>query len=159
MIADILLIAGALGAAFYCMVLSRRLRRFADLESGVGGAVAVLSMQVDDMTKSIRKAETAAGESAARLDELTARSESAARRLELMIAAMHDLPVDTGQTVSPPPGEEAAPSASSAPSAPGREDAPADTVPAAGRDEARAETKKRPQTIFSSRRAFAERAA
>jgi methyl-accepting chemotaxis protein len=88
------MIAGAMGAAFYCMVLSRRLRRFSDLEKGVGGAVAVLSVQVDDMNRTIRQAENAAAESAARLNELTARSEDAARRLELMIAAMHDLPID-----------------------------------------------------------------
>ena len=39
LIADIFLIAGALGAGFYCIVLSRRLSRFTDLENGVGGAV------------------------------------------------------------------------------------------------------------------------
>ena len=49
LIADILLIAGALGAGLYCIVLSRRLNRFTDLEKGVGGAIAVLSAQVDDM--------------------------------------------------------------------------------------------------------------
>lgn len=95
LIADILMISGAMGAAFYCMVLSRRLRKFSDLEQGVGGAVAVLSVQVDDMTKTIEKAEKAAIESADRLNKLTARAETAARKLELMIAAMHDLPVDT----------------------------------------------------------------
>ena len=48
LIADILLVAGALGAGFYCFILGRRLNRFNDLENGVGGAVAVLSAQVDD---------------------------------------------------------------------------------------------------------------
>lgn len=143
LIADIFLIAGALGAAFYCMVLSRRLRRFADLENGVGGAVAVLSVQVDDMNKSIRQAEKAAAESAARLNELTARSESAARRLELMIAAMHDLPAD-------PAGSRAAEAAEPAETAQPAEPAPAEEEPVA---------RKRPLTIFSSRRAFAEKAA
>ena len=108
LIADILMIAGALGAAFYCMVLSRRLRRFADLEKGVGGAVAVLSVQVDDMNKTIRLAEKAAIESAARLNELTARSEDAARRLELMFAAMHDVPLEpaSANAAAPEPAEE-----------------------------------------------------
>ena len=41
LIADILLVAGALGAGLYCHVLARRLSRFNDLENGVGGAVAV----------------------------------------------------------------------------------------------------------------------
>ena len=50
LIADILLVAGAFGAGFYCFILSRRLSRFTDLEKGVGGAVAVVSAQVDDLT-------------------------------------------------------------------------------------------------------------
>ena len=41
LIADVLLAAGAFGAALYCFVLSRRLKRFATLESGMGGAIAV----------------------------------------------------------------------------------------------------------------------
>ncbi|HBT01357.1 MAG TPA: hypothetical protein DEB47_16175, partial [Citreicella sp.] len=56
LIADILLAAGALGAGFYCFVLSRRLTRFTDLEQGVGGAVAVLSAQVDDLTRTLAAA-------------------------------------------------------------------------------------------------------
>ena len=92
LIADILMIAGALGAAFYCMVLSRRLRRFSDLEKGVGGAVAVLAVQVDDMTKTLQKAQVSAAQSSQRLTELTERAEDAARRLELMLASLHDLP-------------------------------------------------------------------
>jgi hypothetical protein len=91
-IADSLLIAGALGAGFYCLVLSRRLRRFNDLEKGVGGAVAVLSAQVDDMTKTLDKAQRAAVSSTGSLDQLTERAESAAKRLELLVASMHDLP-------------------------------------------------------------------
>jgi hypothetical protein len=92
MIADILLVAGALAAALYCLVLSRRLQRFTDLEKGVGGAVAVLSAQVDDMTRALQRAQSAAGTSADSLESLTARAEASARRLELLVAALHDLP-------------------------------------------------------------------
>lgn len=92
MIADILLVAGAIGAGFYCYVLARRLSRFNDLENGVGGAVAVLSAQVDDLTRILRSAQTMAGESTVSLDHLTERAETVARRLELLVAAMHDLP-------------------------------------------------------------------
>ena len=56
-IADIFLGAGALGAAVYCLVLARRLNRFNDLEKGVGGAVAVLSSQVDDLTSALTEAQ------------------------------------------------------------------------------------------------------
>ena len=41
LIADILLVAGALGAGLYCHVLARRLSRFNDLETGVGGEAAL----------------------------------------------------------------------------------------------------------------------
>lgn len=91
-LADILLGAGALGAAIYCIVLSRRLRRFNNLETGMGGAVAVLSAQVDDMTKTLNSARDAAQESARMLTDLTARAEKAASKLELMMASLHDLP-------------------------------------------------------------------
>lgn len=89
---DILLAVGALGAGIYCFVLSRRLRRFNNLENGVGGAVAVLSAQVDDMTKTLEKARKAAMQSSVSLTDLTDRAESAARKLELMMASLHDLP-------------------------------------------------------------------
>jgi hypothetical protein len=92
LIADILLIAGALGAGLYCLVLSRRLRRFTDLENGVGGAIAVLSAQVDDMTRTLKAAQESAAGSATSLGELTGRAEGAANRLELLVASMHDLP-------------------------------------------------------------------
>jgi hypothetical protein len=92
MIADILLVAGALGAAVYCFVLARRLARFNDLETGVGGAVAVLSAQVDDLTKTLASAQATASSSTQSLDGLTDRAESVAKRLELLVASMHDLP-------------------------------------------------------------------
>ena len=75
LIADILLVAGALGAGFYCYILARRLSRFNDLENGVGGAVAVLSAQVDDLSKTLQSAQGAAGESSASLQQLTDRAE------------------------------------------------------------------------------------
>lgn len=91
-IADILLAAGALGAGFYCLILSRRLRRFNDLEKGVGGAVAVLSAQVDDLNKSLQSAQQVSDGSSKALQQLTGRAETVAQRLELMMASMHDIP-------------------------------------------------------------------
>ncbi len=104
MIADILLAAGALGAGFYCFILARRLSRFNDLENGVGGAVAILSAQVDDLTKTLQVAQNAAGESTQSLANLTDRAEHVAKRLELLMASMHDLP-DTKTDVVEPPAE------------------------------------------------------
>lgn len=91
-IADILLAAGALGAAAYCLVLARRLRQFNQLENGMGGAIAVLSAQVDDMTKALQQAQATAAASARQLDALTVRAESGAQKLELLLASLHDLP-------------------------------------------------------------------
>lgn len=91
-IADILLAAGAISAALYCFILSRRLRRFTDLEQGVGGAIAVLSVQVDDLSTALRKAEAATAESASGLATQSRSAEAAAKRLELLLASLHDLP-------------------------------------------------------------------
>lgn len=92
LIADIFLVAGALGAALYCYVLEGRLKSFATLETGMGGAIAVLSAQVDDMTRALEQARGAAIGSAAQLEGLTTRGGGIAARLELLLAAMHDLP-------------------------------------------------------------------
>ncbi|MDX5349701.1 MAG: hypothetical protein LPJ95_03215 [Paracoccaceae bacterium] len=92
LIADILLVAGSFGAAVYCYVLSSRLKRFTTLETGMGGAIAVLSAQVDEMTVALEKARGAANGSAESLTALTVRGEEVARRLELLVASLHELP-------------------------------------------------------------------
>ena len=135
LIADILLIGGALGVTFYCFVLSRRLTRFTDLERGMGGAVAVLSAQVDDLTRALDAARKAADGSGTTLTELTERAEDVARRLELNVAALHDLDAPDGQggavvaqTASTAPVAAAPPAA--VPDAPAPDiPAPADAAP------------------------------
>ncbi|WP_112310266.1 hypothetical protein [Pseudogemmobacter bohemicus] len=92
LIADILLLAATLGAAIYCYVLAARLRRFTTLETGMGGAIAVLSSQVDEMTRALEKAQLVAGHSGQRLAVLTGRAEELSMRLELLVASMHDIP-------------------------------------------------------------------
>lgn len=92
LISDILLIAGAFGAGIYCYVLALRLKKFTTLETGMGGAIAVLSAQVDDMTRALEAARSSATGSVSSLDELAIRAEAAAKRLELLLAALHDLP-------------------------------------------------------------------
>lgn len=92
LIANILLAAGALGAAAYCLILSRRLRQFTQLESGMGGAIAVLSAQVDEMTRALDTARMTATEQARTLEGVTARAEKSSQRMELLLASLHDLP-------------------------------------------------------------------
>lgn len=105
LVADILLVAGALGAGFYCFILARRLNRFNDLEKGVGGAVAVLSAQVDDLNRSLAAAKGASDGSNSALSDLTERAEAVAGRLELMMASLHDIP---DAAAVPTPEESAA---------------------------------------------------
>lgn len=104
LIADVLMAAGAFGAAVYCYVLAGRLKKFTTLETGMGGAIAVLSAQVDDMTRALEKARGAANGSASSLEAQTQRAEAVAGRLELIMAAMHDLP----EAEPPAPAEPAA---------------------------------------------------
>jgi len=92
LINDILMSAGAFGAAIYCYVLSARLKNFTALESGMGGAIAVLSAQVDDMTRALEAARGAASSQATRLEPLTTRAEELSTHLELLVASLHDLP-------------------------------------------------------------------
>lgn len=112
-IADILLAAGAIGAGIYCFVLGRRLNRFNDLEKGMGGAVAVLSAQVDDLSKTLTAAQQTASVSAQTLTDLTQRAEDTSRRLELQMASLHDLPTGPATQATPktplPPAKTAAP--------------------------------------------------
>ncbi|MEM9909175.1 MAG: hypothetical protein AAF922_00200 [Pseudomonadota bacterium] len=96
-VADILLVTGALCAGLYCFVLARRLSKFNDLESGMGGAVAVLSAQVDDLTETLKSAQHTASASTTSLNGLTDRAETVAKRLELLVASMHDLNENTDQ--------------------------------------------------------------
>lgn len=91
-IANIFLAGGAIGAAGYCYILSRRLQQFTNLEQGVGAAVAVLSAQVDDLTRALAQAKGRASDSSASLAATCDRAEAAAGRLELLLATMHDLP-------------------------------------------------------------------
>ena len=58
----------------------------------MGGAIAVLSAQVDDMTRALEKARGVATTSERNLEVLTERAEGLARKLELLMASLHDLP-------------------------------------------------------------------
>lgn len=91
-LSDLLLAAGAFGAAAFCLVLSRRLKALTALDSGMGAAIAVLSAQVDDLNRTLRAAQEAAQGTTGRLAQGTERAEAACRRLELLVASLHDLP-------------------------------------------------------------------
>lgn len=91
-IADALLVLGAFTAAAYCIILAKRLRNFNDLEKGIGGAVSVLSSQVETLAATLKDAQTMANQSNTSLEDLTHRAENVSQKLELLMASMHDLP-------------------------------------------------------------------
>jgi len=112
-LSNIILAAAACGAAVYCFVLSRRLTALSSLEGGMGSAIAVLSAQVDDLTRTLSTAKAGAGQASTDLAKQAARAEAVAKRLELLVASMHDLPTTPEPDLRAPPsrwtGEAAAP--------------------------------------------------
>lgn len=53
---EIPILIGSVGLMIFCFVLARRLRRLNDLEVGLGGAIAVMSAEVDRLEQTIRAA-------------------------------------------------------------------------------------------------------
>lgn len=51
----------------YCYVLSRRLRRLNNLETGLGGAIAVMTTEITRLDQAIRRARAEAEEATAEL--------------------------------------------------------------------------------------------
>lgn len=91
-ISDTLFIAGAFCLAIYCLILSRRLTRFGNLESEIGKVITGLSKQIDTLTLSIHKANESGERSVNTLRAETIKAEAAARHLELLVASLHTLP-------------------------------------------------------------------
>jgi hypothetical protein len=88
--ADILLICASLGAAIYCMVLSRRLTRLGSFDKGIGGAIAVLSAQVEEMKTALGAAKAGTDGAERQLEDLVGQAREISAELEMMIAACHD---------------------------------------------------------------------
>ncbi|SDW58624.1 hypothetical protein [Roseicitreum antarcticum] len=103
---DIAIGAGALLAAAYCLMLSRRLRALTRLDGDVGNAIALLSAQVDALNTALIRAQKASEASVARLSEQTTRADNATRQLELLLASMHGVPA----SAAPPPVPNVGPS-------------------------------------------------
>lgn len=74
-----MLVLACLGLAGFCVSLTHRLRKLNDLESGLGGAIAIMAAEVDRLEQAIRSARDEANAASERLaDEIeTARRERA----------------------------------------------------------------------------------
>ncbi|ABD57099.1 DUF6468 domain-containing protein [Jannaschia sp. CCS1] len=88
--ADILIIFASLGAMTYCMVLSRRLSRLSSFDKGLGGAIAVMSSQVDEMKAALKEAKSGSDGAGTELGDLVHQAREISSELEMMIAACHD---------------------------------------------------------------------
>lgn len=99
LIADILFLLAALAAAFYCRVLATRLKSLGNTDKGIGGAISTLSVQVDEMRTALSLVGATADKRTARLERVTKQAEASARRLELLLASLHE----AGETPSPSP--------------------------------------------------------
>lgn len=75
MILPLLTAALSLPLAVYCYVLSRRLRRLNDLETGLGGAIAVMTTEITRLDEAIRRARTEAEAATAELARTIATSQ------------------------------------------------------------------------------------
>lgn len=101
--ADILVILASLGAMGYCMVLSRRLNRLTSFDKGLGGAIAVMSSQVDEMKAALREAKAGSDGAGKQLHDLVHQARDISTELEMMIAACHDFAEEAiaAQTTEP----------------------------------------------------------
>lgn len=94
LLADALMIAASAGAGGYCLILSRRLSRLTSFDTGIGGAIAVLSAQVDEMKTALTKAKDGSDAAGTELGGLVRQAREISSELELMIAACHDFAED-----------------------------------------------------------------
>lgn len=100
--ADILIIFASLGAMAYCMVLSRRLSRLTSFDKGLGGAIAVMSSQVDEMKAALKEVKSGSDGAGNQLSELVFQAREISSELEMMIAACHDFAEEAISVQAPP---------------------------------------------------------
>lgn len=152
--ADILATLGSLGAMAYCMILSRRLSRLTSFDKGLGGAIAVMSSQVDEMKTALSEAKAGSDGAGNQLHDLVHQARDISTELEMMIAACHDF-AEEAISVQVPPVDPDTPVEEEAEGVPAQADeAPAEQdVPA--QEEAAEDSSVTP--MFGSRRATAEK--
>lgn len=108
--ADILVIFASLGAMAYCMVLSRRLSRLTSFDKGLGGAIAVMSSQVDEMKAALKEAKSGSDGAGNQLNDLVHQAREISSELEMMIAACHDFAEEAISVQAPEPSPPVGPS-------------------------------------------------
>lgn len=97
LISDLLLLTAAIAAAVYCRILSKRLKRLSDTDTGLGGAITTLSMQTDELKQMLASLSAESLRQTGTLQAKTIHAEKAARRLELLLASLHDAPPEPAE--------------------------------------------------------------
>lgn len=57
---ELVLTAASIGLGCFCFILARRLRRLNNLETGLGGAIAVMAAEVDRLERTLKKVQAEA---------------------------------------------------------------------------------------------------
>ena len=90
-ISDALLIAGALGLAAYCWVLSRRLRALGRADAGLGATIASLTERVELLTRTTDAAIVEADAACERLAALVEEADRHEGELAVILAGLSDM--------------------------------------------------------------------
>jgi hypothetical protein len=88
---DLILGISSLIAAAYCLMLSKRLKALTRLDSELGTAIAIMSEQVETLTKVLRTASQSSTAAETTLTTTIARAEIITRNLELIISTQRAL--------------------------------------------------------------------
>ncbi len=120
LIADILMLGGLAAATVFLAVLAQRLKRLAQLDTGMGAAIVGLSRQVDELEATLARMRAAAQDSATDLVAATTRAEAAQRRLEILLSVLPaEVAADAPRCGMPSTPAPAAMPATAAAAAPG----------------------------------------
>lgn len=87
---DGMLMAATLFAGGYCWVLARRVSDLKDLDKGLGGAIVTLTRQIEMARTTLEEARSAATDTRQDLGQLSARAETAAGQLRLLLATVKE---------------------------------------------------------------------
>lgn len=89
---DIILGISTAFVGTYCMIISKKLSKFTNLENGMGNAIAIFSAQVDELKTTLERANFSAQKSTTVLQSLLDRAQISEKNLEMMMAALQDIP-------------------------------------------------------------------
>ena len=92
-IADTILASGSFVVAIYCLILSKRLRKFTSMENDIGKAISILSNQIDELRKSVKNAQQSGEVTINKLKYANKNADNSAKHLELLVASLHSLPI------------------------------------------------------------------